>query len=187
MIIIFVTTIPRIIWLFQHERQKCSLLLLHIINQWQRRVFHEGFLCPAVVCFVFHFLRLFLLDLSIHNNSRMPVDSLFRKGTKFQLPMLFDHKHKKCLSTKVSISIRFFYPTYIVPALMWKRHYLALEEKFRLRSLIFTNADFFFFFPLDNWINELISEETKVPRTLFEAINVAGSAKYKLSHNTVLL
>ena len=186
MIIIFVTTIPRIIWLFQHERQKCSLLLLHIINQWQRRVFHEGFLCPAVVCFVFHFLRLFLLDLSIHNNSRMPVDSLFRKGTKFQLPMLFDHKHKKCLSTKVSISIRFFLSylhcscSYVKEALFSSGGEIQ-TQKFNIYKRRF------FFFPLDNWINELISEETKVPRTLFEAINVAGSAKYKLSHNTVLL
>ena len=29
------------------------------------------------------------------------------------------------------------------------------------------------------WINKLFSEENKVPRDLFEAIQVAGSAKYK--------
>ena len=34
---------------------------------------------------------------------------------------------------------------------------------------------------LYKWINKLLSEEYKVPRTLFEARQVAGSATYKQS------
>ena len=33
----------------------------------------------------------------------------------------------------------------------------------------------------NKWINKLLSEENKVPGTLFEARRVAGSAKYKQS------
>ena len=36
-------------------------------------------------------------------------------------------------------------------------------------------------FVLHNWINQLFSEENKVPRTLFEAKKVAGSATYEQS------
>ena len=37
------------------------------------------------------------------------------------------------------------------------------------------NSDIYSFL---NWINKLLSEENKVPRTLFEVKNVAGFAKY---------
>ena len=33
---------------------------------------------------------------------------------------------------------------------------------------------------LHNWINKLFSEENKIPRTLFEARKVAGSANIEL-------
>ena len=40
---------------------------------------------------------------------------------------------------------------------------------------------------LENWINKLFSEENNVPRTLFEARKVAGSATYKQAWSCVIL
>ena len=37
------------------------------------------------------------------------------------------------------------------------------------------------FYFIHNWINKLVSEEHKVPRTQFDARRVAGSANYKQS------
>ena len=73
-----------------------------------------------------------------------------------------------------------------------KRHYVVFEKKFKLRILMISilmlipthKYDFFF----HKWIKKLFSEENKVPRTLFEARKVAGSAKYKQSKwNCVVL
>ena len=57
-------------------------------------------------------------------------------------------------------------------------------KKFKLGFVIFTGKKKYLSFPY--WgKSELFSEENKVPRTLFEARKVAGSATYKQSE-TVL-
>ena len=43
---------------------------------------------------------------------------------------------------------------------------------------IMTQTQNIWFF-IHNWVNKLFLEENKVPRTLFEARKVAGSATYK--------
>ena len=61
---------------------------------------------------------------------------------------------------------------------------VVFEKKFKLRNIILqylwstnSNSQMFVFFL--NWINKLFSEENKVPKTLFEARKLAGSATYK--------
>ena len=55
----------------------------------------------------------------------------------------------------------------------------AVCSLYNINEVIIQTQKYIYIFFSDNWINKLFSEENKVPRTLFEARNVAGSATYK--------